>query len=460
MTLHELTTSLDRYSHAVPENGDFREETFLEKIKRRFNKKFRQQQEVETFEILTEALRLAPRITPREAFNSREVYTLREWLFRNRLVFRKNPRQELLTQLKEEFLAYRLGITVENLRASTGLQEFSENKAFLYNYLSFYQHTLKVENSTSPVSIMMGGRYVSWDVAKEAVVDQPDAPGIWPWKYGTEGIQNLDFAEWSDPETRAYYCEKHPMPGKYLFCYCAFCSVHRARHTGEHSWFRLITPEGKVYEFGKYRPPNIWSVGMALVNFPASIQSPDMSTMWPVEPDSPPPFHHSVGLRITEIPIVIKKEAFERGLQKMMSIKSKPNQTFGLFDDSCMVMNNQVAAACGIHLDTKCSMLKLYMPIRVIKWIDKAQEKLPKRVVDALYYVPGVVVNIIICLFFGARKQYKPGGKRHINSLWEIFDPNKSLLHHPWYLAVILKEKIDPFGYIPKTHESEELFLR
>ncbi len=313
--------------------------------------------------------------------------------------------------MKKEFTAYRLGITSKNLVASEGLQCFAEKKAFLYNYLSFYDHRLKVKNEDSPIEIILNGEYVEWNEAKRIVVDQKDKPGLWPWKYGPKGLQNEDFGDWSDPESRAYQVSHHPAPGKYLFTFCIFCSLLGPRYSGEHSWFRLITPEGKAYEFGKYRPPNVWKVSQGLVNFPAVIQSPDMSTMWPVEPITNPPLRHSTALEITEIPFEITEEEFHKALHKMTMMKQKDDITFGLFDDSCMVMNNKIARVCGIHMDTSSAMLKLYLPLWGIRLVNTIQKFVPKWIVDVLYYIPAILTNIFLCLFFGATKRMLPGGK-------------------------------------------------
>jgi hypothetical protein len=374
----------------------------------------------------------------------------------------------MLKRLKKELTAYRLGITSTNMDASPGLQEFTDKKAFLYNFLSFYGHTLKTDpkNENSEVHILMNDHYVPWTKAKTAIVDQPDAPGIWPRKYDEHGLINSDFSEWSDPETRAYKSCNHTAPGKYLFTYCIFTSWLEPRFTGEHSWFRLTTPNGMIYEFGKYRPPRIWGLSTALVNYPATIQSPDMTSMWPVAPQDPPPIKHTDGLFIAEIPFEITKDDFERALKKIIEIKQSGNHTFGLFDDSCVVLANEVAEECGIKIDTSTSMIKLFLiklrfPIWGIELYNKMQSKLPNVVVNVLYYIPAVLTNILLCALFGARKRFKPGGKRHIDSLWDIFDPSKSTLHHPWYLATVIKDDVEanrpkgnPFG-IPKKFRAK-----
>lgn len=452
MTLVELTNCIDEDSFLVVKKGMIHRASFFEKIKLRFHSDYRRQQDVAVMNLLLEALRHAPRVAPTQAFKSREVNILRMYLTSNRSALERAD-EELLKKLKTEFTAYRLGITTANLKASPELQQFTDTKSFLYNYLAYYGHTLKTESDQSPVQILMNGKDVSWDDAKTSIVDQPDVQGVWPWKYGPNGLKNDDFAAWDDPETRTYQIKKHPLPGAYLFTYCAFCVPKAPRYSGEHSWLRLTTPEGSVYEFGKYRPPRVWKLEKALVNFPATIQSPDMNTMWPVEPDCNPVLKSCEGTRIIEIHFEITQKDFEKALEKIKEIKQRKNLVFGLFDDSCVVMVNEVAAVCGIHLKTESSMLKLYFPLSVIIALNKIQKYVPKFVVDVIYYIPAVFTNIMLCLFMGARARYTPGGKRHINSLWDLFNPEKSMLHHPWYLAAVIGAEVEanrpegrPFG--------------
>lgn len=467
LTLTELTARLDAYSVAVADGNTLRNATFLERIRRLFSPRLRTKHTLAVLELIDQVLHNAPRVTPKSAFHGHEVYSLRLWLTRNQKNLKNHVYSKKLKTLKTELTAYRLGITVANMDASPGLQEFTDKKAFLHNFLAFYDHILKTENENSEVQILMNDRYVPWPEAKAAVVDQADAPGIWPRKYGEHGLINSDFSEWSDPETRAYPLQKHPLPGKYLFTYCIFTSWLEPRFTGEHSWFRLTTPEGVVYEFGKYRPPRIWGLTTALVNYPATIQSPDMTSMWPVAPQDAPPIKHTDGLFIAEIPFEITEDDFERALKKITEIKQRGNHTFGLFDDSCVVLANEVARECGIEIDTSSAMMKLFViklrfPLKGIEVFNKIQSKTPKVIVNALYYIPAVLTNLVLCALFGARKRYKAGGKSHIDSVWDIFDPSKSTLHHPWYLATVIKDDVEanrprgkPFG-IPKKYQSKD----
>jgi hypothetical protein len=454
-TLAELTDALDECAYPIVVRGRVHSANILERLRLRYRSDYSREQGIALITALEEALSQAPRVSPTEAFKSREVCILREFLTRNKAWLERFDDQ-LFKNLKAEFTAYRLGITRANMDASPELQQFTDTKAFLYNYLSHYEHSLKVESAVSPVQILMNGEYVDWEVAKSVLVDQPDLPGVWPWKYGEKGLKNDDFAEWEDPEERAYLGKKHPLPGAYLFTYCAFCVPKAPRYSGEHSWFRLTTPEGKVYEFGKYRPPRVWKLEKALVNFPATIQSPDMNTMWPVEPDCECPIKRSEGTKVIELHFEISEEDFNRALEKVKSIKKRKNLTFGLFDDSCVVMVNEVAAVCGIRLDTASSMLKLYFPLPVIKRWNKIQRRLPGWFVSVIYFLPAVFTNLMLCLFMGAAARFTPEGKRHINSLRDLFNPEKSLLHHPWYLAAVIAPEVEanrpegkPFG-IPK----------
>jgi hypothetical protein len=366
-------------------------------------------------------------------------------------------------QFKTELTAYRLGITAANLKASEGLESFSENKAFLPNYLSFYRHELQCDTPESAVRIMMNGEYVEWAVAKSEIIDQPDVPSVkfpesntetkWPWKYGAEGLQNEDLFVWDEPdmEKRAYFRQKYADIGKYLFSICVFRAGNGPRMSGDHSWIRLITPEGKVYEFGKYRPPQIKGRMTALMKHHAVIQSPDCSTMWPIPPKERrrgdnPPLRHTDHTKRTKILFEITPENFHRAKDKVLEMQRQQGLQFGLFGESCMVFVNQIANICGIQLKTEASIMKLILPPKLIPIVDRIakliERLLPKILFDILYFIPGLCTNIF-CLYLGAGVRSRVDGTRHIGSLRDFLNPYKSMLHHPWYVATIVKAEIN-----------------
>ena len=469
LSLTELTKQLDKYSVAMADDGRIRSATFFEHLQFLLSPTYKTHQITKVLETLANALHAEKRLTPFEVFSSRELYILRMWLARFRKCRRNAHYETALKEFKKELTAYRLGITSANLDASSGLEAFTNSRAYLYNHLAFYEHILLPESlsENAPIKILMGGRYVSWEDAKAAVVDQPDVQGLWPLKYDQFGLTNKDYGEWRNPHARTYYARKHPAPGKFLFTYCLFCSKIAPRFSGDHAWFKLTTPEGLVYEFGKYRPPYISHVSSALINYPAKIQSPDLSSAWPVAPKEGLPLNYTDNTQIVEIPFEITQKDFEKALDKITSIQEHANNTFGLFDNSCLVLANDIAKECNIEIDTSTSMVKLvcskfHLPDRYIKWYNKWQEKVPPVIINIVFFIPGVLSNLILCAFFGARSRYAEGGPRHIDSLWDILNPNKSILHHPWYLANIVKDEIEknrpegkPFG-IPKKFDLNE----
>ena len=217
--------------------------------------------------------------------------------------------------------------------------------------------------------------------------------------------------------------------------------------SGDHSWIRLITPEGKIYEFGKYRPPGIKGRMTALVKHDALIQSPDCSTMWPIPPKEKrrgenPPLRHTDHTVRTKISFEISEEQFHRAKDKVLELQRAQNLQFGLFGESCMVFVNQVANICGIRLKTEASIMKLILPPKLIPLVDRIAKLLPKLLFDILYYIPGLCTNVF-CLFLGAGVRSKVDGTRHIGNLWDFLNPYKSMLHHPWYVASLVKAEID-----------------
>lgn len=447
--LPAFTNFLDQHSHIVVEGGVLHRATLAQRIKMSFSKSYRTQQENAIVEIATRLLKEAPRVTPRQAYKGRDVYILRRWMGRH-----KNAGTELQKKtFKTELTAYRFGITAENLNASVGLEQFTETKGFLYNYLAKYRHTLKVADNKSQVQILMDNKYVDWSEAKAAVADQPDAPGVWPWKYTKSGLKNTDLSTWTeaDLDDRTFQRDKYKVPGQYLFSYCVYSSSKGPRYSGDHAWLRLITPEGKIYEFGKYRPPGVGGGCTALINYPATMQSPDYSTMWPTPPKDKrnkqkgknnPPLKNTDGLRRTKIHFAITEESFKNAKEKIVELQNKKQLTFGLFDKSCVVFCNEIAELCGIKIDTSASVIKLHLPPRLMRMVDRITQYVPNIVLKVAYYIPGVLTNIATSILMGGMARSNDG-KRYISSICDLLNPNKSFLHHPWYLGTEIKRKVE-----------------
>lgn len=138
MTLTQFANTLDRSSVAYMDRGVLRSAPLTEQLRCRFSDLRRQQNENRVMQAAIDVLKNAPRISPREAFKNREAYILRNWVKRTALAKRHtiwernhkkqqpHPEFHFLRELQAEVTAYRLGITVENLRASEGLQKFRE----------------------------------------------------------------------------------------------------------------------------------------------------------------------------------------------------------------------------------------------------------------------------------------------------------------------------------------------
>ncbi len=280
-------------------------------------------------------------------------------------------------------------------------------------------------------------------------------------KYGDSGLQNEDLCVWTNPETRAFIHKPHPCAkiGRtptYLFSYCVYSTSKGPRAGGDHSWFRLTAPDGKIYEFGKYRPPGRFIKRQALRRQVAMIQSPDCSSMWPAAPNpkndnGQPPLKHTDGTHRTKIHFEITEASFNRAMNKIIQLKNQPNLSFGLFDESCVILAHQVAEDCGIRIDTRTSVYKLLLPVRLIRLVDRISKYVPTIIGKILYFIPGVFMNIFACACFGARIGSK--GDRYIDTIWDLLNPNKSLTNHPWYLATRIKDEVEasrptgnPFG--------------
>ena len=122
------------------------------------------------------------------------------------------------------------------------------------------------------------------------------------------------------------------------------------------------------------------------------------------------------------------------------------------------MLTHQIAEICGIKIDTRVSFYKIFLPLPVIRLIDRSKKHIPASIRKALYFIPGVFMNGIYCIFLGGCAGGK--GHRYIENLSEFFDPNKSLVHYPWYLATRIKEDVEasrpegnPFG-IPDMYRT------
>lgn len=390
-------------------------------------------EEAETIFLIhaAEALKNAPRIPPAMSCKSHIVDVLRSWV-KNSLSVSELTK----AQFKTEFMAYRLGITSDNLNASIGLAHFVE-KDFTYNTLAFYKHELRVTSPISPVQILMKGEYVDWEEAKTVACDEPNVDGLWPWKYGPQGIQNKDLAVWSrhDYEERAFTHKKHPSPGKYVFSFCVHIYDKKPKCVGSHSWVRFTTPDGKIYEFALYRPPNTWSPSTALVRKPATIQCPDYSSWYPV----------SVTERTVrrKLHFEVSKVAFERGLSYIFALQDRrENLTFAMMHGNCVAFTMNVAFECGININPRASTIKLLMPPAVIRTADRVQDFVPDIFILMLYFIPAVLTNIVLAKFLGGA-QPGCGEKAHYDTVGDYLNPEKSMLGHPWYLVHQIKARVE-----------------
>lgn len=465
--LTPFVNALDNFSCPEAKAGSLVNASWLDQVIYCFSGSACAGRDYDIMSIGVDMLRNAERVSPRKAFKGREVHILREWLGRSELMKRYkklSPEQQkdiywdTVRRFKTELTAYRLGITSENLNASKGLESFSETKAYLPNYLSFYRHNLICDSPTSAVKILMDGVYTEWATAKEKIVDQPDVPGIrvpglkeptkWPWKYGKNGLQNQDLFVWDEKDLieRSYFREKYAKLGKFIFSYCVFRAGNGPRMFNDHSWVRLITPEGNVYEFGKYRPPEIKGRKTALVKHAAVIQSPDCSTMWPVPPKKKrqgdnPPLKHTDHTKRTKIDFEIDQQRFNKALGIILKMQREGGLQFGLFDESCAVFVNRIANECGIQFETRATILKLILPAKLIPIVDRITKYIPELFFKILYFIPGLFTNAF-CLFLGAWRMSHVDRKRHIGSLRDFLNPYKSVLHHPWYAATLVKKEV------------------
>lgn len=328
----------------------------------------------------------------------------------------------------KQFLAAKLGIHAEAFDKNPGLETFART-THLEKYLKIYNHTLKEEKDHN-ILILNNGAYTPWNQVKEAY-DKDSFPESKPsvkWSYGQEGVQKKDMYSWS---TLQPFTQRNP-PGKYIFEYCVCCEDSSYRLHGDHTWFRLITPDGKVYSVGKNLEQKIdGAFGLPFRKKKGYLMSPDVSEFWPI------PIH--------TLPVEITKEAFEKIKQSVEEDKQKEaDMDFQVFKGNCTEYANFKAALAGLKLSTTRSVLRLITPIFLQNIYDFMNGVLPTLIMKVINIAGAIFFNTVLLILGNGAidSKYKIKSRPHLKSICDIFKPSKLQFHPPTYLAQEVFKKI------------------
>lgn len=345
-----------------------------------------------------------------------------------------SPKME---EFNRQLLAAKLGIAVEVFDKNPGFQEFAKLH-HLEKYLLHYGDELKVDPQTLTLSIRYKGTHTPWnevfqDIQKwQKLTSMPQQA----WIYGQDGIQNEDMYSWT--ELKPY---KKVDPAlynhQYVFVFCA-CENPVSIKNGCHTWLQLITPTGDMYSVGLYRPgkPNIWhNANFPLRIKPGYLMQPDLSEFYPY------PIH--------KIPVAITEESFFAIKRAIEEDKKNDNLLFHLFDANCTLYCKHKAALAGINLPTSERVIELVAPRKLKYRVQKFMSCLPAWLRKICDVMQAVLTNVLE-LSFGASfidKNLNPRQREravpHIQSIWDLFNPEKSKLNHPVTLAYETKRIVD-----------------
>lgn len=334
-----------------------------------------------------------------------------------------------IQELAKHITAAKLGLNSRNLDCSPGFQEFAEIY-HLDRYLLDYEDKINVDSTTNEVMLRQNNQIKPWHVISNDMKQWPELTHSpkQPWVYGPQGIQNKDMYEWT--ELRPY---KKDDPAKwqhqYILEVCA-CYNPQSIKTGNHSWIRLKTPSGDIYSVGLYRPGKAdWTHNLRqpLRVKAGYLMQPDVSEFWPYE-------IFTVDIAITEQDFLKMKETIERD-------KKEDNLLFQLFNNNCLLYCKKIAAVANIDLPTKETVVTVLTPKNLQHAFNKGGKYVPGFIQKIGLIVISFFINIAL-VFLGAcnidsnlNVKQKKRAIAHLQSIEDLFSPQKASLNHPSTLS-------------------------
>lgn len=181
------------------------------------------------------------------------------------------------------------------------------------------------------------------------------------WQYGQEGAQNRTFYDWTEwTPFRTTFPQD-----QYTLEICCLCADH-FRLFGDHSWIRIITPEGKIYSAGLYREDNFVSTGCEWKK--GRIQSPDISEFWkePIHTRSFP----------------IEESGFQAIKKRLEEDHQKSDLHFHVIGRNCTAYTMELASLANVSFPTKISFLHNFIPLKLQEWGKSLHPQPLKRLAD------------------------------------------------------------------------------
>ena len=355
---------------------------------------------------------------------------------------------------KDELLAIKLGIPVAvlNMPKNAAFKEFAKVN-FLDRYLWKYGHCLVI-NSFDDNDIRI--RIVKDDPTKDILwsdlknSNKLDEKGKIRGVYLQSGITdpvdlgNGKFANWK--EFKPFMKGDASKWGYiHLFEFCAWSLDSGPRCEGDHTWFRLYTPQGDIYSAGIYRPgkaPGTHSRVHPLRKQIASLHSPDESEVCPDET------YKTIQVSISELKFKeIKEEVEKHKLKEIEAASGKGDvNSFQSFGDNCTKFAKNMARIADIEIPTAKMYPKVFLP--------KAAVWLPEKVYSVLPSFLQKIANVIAAVFFNTIAFFAGAGKIDksfpigskvkplLSKFWDVFDIKKTYIDHPYTLGHETRDRV------------------
>ncbi len=346
-----------------------------------------------------------------------------------------NPAQ---IELRREITAARLGTTSDVLQANPGFQEFAQI-SHLHRYLLKFKESLIVDPVTKEISLRYQNQLVSWSTIAPKI-NYENAK--WTGHYSKDGIQETTRFDW---ERLQAFDTGNPEEwgNQYVFEYVVWYADEpsltdepkpvdeRPSPTGNHSFFRLKTPEKKdnIFSVGLYRPDK--KASLSSLSHPMRVRkgqlmSPDESEFW--------------GGRFTTFTKAITKEQFLAIKAKVEHDHASKNLAYHLTHANCNEYTSQVAQLAGLKLPSSfLPIASLILPIQ-----EETAGKFHPSIRKAAALAATAAVNTFALVCAGATcvdpDAQCTNRPAHISSFKDIFDESKANFSHPSVLEKAFKK--------------------
>lgn len=335
-------------------------------------------------------------------------------------------------EAQKELMALRLGIKSEVFARNPGFYEFAE-EAFLPKHLARHGKTISI-NSEGNILIEYEGTFHKWNDISEQFATDKLPPKSSRWLYGPKGVQIADVFEWR--ELRPFKIDDPAKWKKgYLFEICVYVE-ETLKGRGEHSWFRLYTPDGEIYSVGLYAERK----GRSMHKQPGKLQCPDVSEVWDDE------FEPS---KIVTLPIIIGRNGFRRVVYKVHK-DLREGRTFHPIDANCVLWNMEYLNIIGCE-DIVKEKTRRFAGRLAVRMVAPALERsgdavgalFPRKVKTVATHCLAVPFWNLVQIILGSSALHPKVDPARVSPhlrLWQLFNSTKLVLYHPHILAEVLRE--------------------